>query len=84
MLMGVGYALIVPLVFSRAANDPAVSPGKALAAVSTLGYGGIPIRPPIIGFIAHAASARTAFLFIALLAMMISLFAGALRPPQKG
>lgn len=83
VLMGIGYALVIPLAFSRAANDPVVKPGRAIASVATLGYGGILIGPPILGFIAHATSLRFAFLMIALLAMMISLLAGALRPPAE-
>lgn len=81
-LMGIGYALIIPLAFSRAANDPVVNPGRAIAAVATLGYGGILVGPPILGFIAHATSVRFAFAAIALLALMISALAGALRPPE--
>jgi len=84
VLMGIGYALIIPLAFSRAANDPVVRPGRAIAAVATLGYGGILLGPPILGFIAHATSVRFAFGVIALLAVMISLLAGALRPPAEG
>lgn len=83
LMMGVGYALIIPLAFSRAANDPVVKPGRAIAAVATLGYGGILIGPPILGFVAHATSVRFAFLVVALLALMISGLAGALRPPGK-
>ena len=83
-LMGVGYALVIPLAFSRAANDPVVKPGRAIAAVATLGYGGMLLGPPVLGFVAHATSVRTAFGAIALLAVMISLLAGALRPPAEG
>ncbi|WP_171021580.1 MFS transporter [Parasedimentitalea maritima] len=72
-LMGVGYAMIMPLAFSRAANDPHVSPGAALAAVSTLGYGGLLLGPPVIGFLAEVTSLRVAFLFLAVLAAMIVL-----------
>ncbi|WP_420014081.1 MFS transporter [Tateyamaria sp.] len=45
-LMGVGYAVIMPLAFSRAANDPDLPPGTAIASVSTLGYGGLLLAPP--------------------------------------
>ena len=83
VMMGVGYALVIPLAFSRAANDPVVRPGRAIAAVATLGYGGILMGPPILGFVAHATSVRFAFVVIALLALMISALAGALRPPAK-
>ena len=48
-LMGIGYATIVPMAFSRAAADPGASAGTAIASVATLGYGGILLGPPIIG-----------------------------------
>jgi len=70
-LMGIGYAMIMPLAFSRAANDPHMSPGAALASVSTLGYGGLLLGPPIIGFAAEMTSVRFAFLILAGLAVMI-------------
>ena len=40
-LLGVGYAVVIPLAFSRAANDPHVPPGQAISSVATLGYGGM-------------------------------------------
>lgn len=76
--MGVGYALVAPLVFSRAASDPNVSPGAAVAAVSTLAYGGMLLGPPVIGFIAHVAGLRVSFGLLAVLALAIALLAARL------
>lgn len=81
-LMGIGYAVIMPLAFSRAANDPVLSPGAAIASVSTLGYGGILLGPPLIGFVAEVTSLRTAFLILAFLAVLIVLLAGAVSPKR--
>ncbi|UPH72027.1 MFS transporter [Abyssibius alkaniclasticus] len=78
-LMGLGYATIFPLAFSRAANDPHIGPGAGIASVATLGYGGILLGPPIIGFIADATSLSTAFLVLSVLALAIVLLGGALR-----
>jgi MFS family permease len=78
-LMGVGYALVIPLAFSRAANDPVLKPGAAIASVSTLGYGGILMGPPLLGFVAEISSVRFSFLVLAALALVISLLAGALK-----
>ena len=75
-LMGIGYAIIMPLAFSRAANDPDTSPGAAIASVSTLGYGGMLLGPPLIGFVAHLTSIRAAFLILTFLALLIVLLAG--------
>ena len=82
-LMGLGYAVIMPLAFTGAANDPHVPPGAAIAGVSTLGYGGFLTGPPLIGFIAEATSIRLAFAVLAAFALLIALMAGALRPIQR-
>jgi len=78
-LMGLGYAAIFPLAFTRAANDPDIGPGAGIASVATLGYGGILLGPPIIGFIAEATSLSSAFLVLTLLAVAIVALGGALR-----
>ena len=78
-LMGVGYAVIMPLAFSRAARDPLLPPGTAIASVSTLGYGGLLLGPPLIGFVADATTLRTGFGLLAVLAALIVVLAGAVR-----
>lgn len=78
-LMGTGYAAIWPMAFTRAASDPHVPPGRAIASVATLGYGALLIAPPIIGFIAETLSLRAAFAMIGALALLIILLAGVLR-----
>ncbi|MEL6452964.1 MAG: MFS transporter [Pseudomonadota bacterium] len=80
-LMGVGYAVIMPLAFSRAASDPHLPPGTAIASVATLGYGGLLLGPPLIGFVAHATTLQTGFGILALLAALIVVLAFAVRRP---
>ena len=81
-MMGVGYAVIMPLAFSRAASDPNVPPGQAIASVATLGYGGLLIGPPLIGFLAEMLTLRVAFTALLPLAVFIVLLAGSLRPAE--
>ncbi len=83
VLMGVGYAAIVPLAFSRAANDPEVPAGQGIASVATLGYGAMLMGPPAIGFVAEATSLRVSFLIIAALALVIALTAPVLSRPGR-
>ena len=78
-LMGVGFATVVPLAFSRAANDPDIPPGQAIAATATLGYGGMLIGPPAIGFIAEWTSLSTSFALIAAMSLGTALLAPALK-----
>lgn len=76
--LGIGYALIMPLAFSRAANDPDTPPGVAIASVATLGYGGMLLGPPLIGFTAHFVTLHYAFGILGLLALLIVFTASSL------
>ena len=48
--------------------------------VATLGYGGLLIGPPLIGFLAEMLTLRLAFTALLPLAVAIILLSGALRP----
>lgn len=61
VLVGLGVSCVVPLVFSMAGRSAALSGGAAIAAVSTVGYFGFLMVPPLVGFIAQAANLRWAF-----------------------
>jgi len=67
LLVGFGVSSVVPLVYSAAGRSGTMAPGVALAAVSTIGYFGFLFGPPLIGFIAQAASLRWSLTLIALL-----------------
>tara|TARA_R110002110_G_scaffold154154_9_gene347940 strand:+ start:1152 stop:2291 length:1140 start_codon:yes stop_codon:yes gene_type:complete len=81
-LMGLGYATLFPLAFSRAAADPDISPGRAIASVATLGYGGLLAGPPMIGFLAGFTGLGPALGSLAVFAVMIVAFAGQLTLPR--
>ncbi|WP_136443941.1 MFS transporter [Pacificoceanicola onchidii] len=83
VLMGIGCAAIFPMSYSRAANDPDVPPGQAIASVATLGYGALLLGPPAVGFIAEASSLRVSFLLVAACSVMIVLFASVLKPSSS-
>ena len=77
--LGVGLACVVPLVFVAAAgNDP--HPGPALAAVSTPGYVGFLIGPPLIGGLAEVVGLGTALALLPLLLAGVALLAGRTAP----
>jgi MFS family permease len=67
LLVGIGVSSVIPLVYSAAGKSKTMSPGVALAAVSTIGFLGFLLGPPMIGFIAEASSLRWSFTLIALL-----------------
>ena len=83
-LVGIGYAVIMPLVFSRAANDPDMAPGPAIASVATVAYGGMLLGPPVVGFVAQVAGLKVSFAMLALLALGAVYLAPVLRlSPQR-
>src|SRR5258706_5723329 len=50
-LVGLGFANVVPVLFSAAARVPGVTPAHGIAAVSALGYLGMMAGPPLIGVV---------------------------------
>jgi MFS family permease len=78
-VMGLGYAVLFPLAMSRAACDPHMSRGSALAAVATLGYGAFLFGPPVLGFIGDLLSLQASFAVVTLLTMSVPLLAGSLK-----
>jgi MFS family permease len=79
LFVGAGVSSVVPLVYSAAGRSRVLSPGVALAAVSTIGYLGFLFGPPFIGFIAQASSLRVSLGLIAILGSVIALFASKIK-----
>jgi MFS family permease len=79
-LIGLGVAVVVPLAF--AAGGRAVPhAGQGIAAVATIAYGAGLAAPGAIGGFAELVSLPASFVVVAVLAALVSLGAGALRPP---
>ncbi len=72
-LVGLGLSVIIPIAFSTAGSMEGLAPGVGISMVSTIGYSGFLLGPPIIGFIADWQTLRTGMLFIAFLFVMMSL-----------
>jgi MFS family permease len=70
-LTGFGVATIIPIVYSLAARNKTMSASAALAAVSTLGFTGFLVGPPIIGFVAHQTGLRIALTVVMFLGLVI-------------
>ena len=79
LLTGFGVSSIVPLAYGLAGRSKTMSAGMAIAAVSTVGYLGFLFGPPVIGYIAKAASLRWSFALIALLASFMIFLAGKMK-----
>ena len=72
-LIGVGCANIVPVLFSAVGRQSVMPENAAVPAITTLGYAGILLGPPAIGFIALVTSLPTAFLILAAMLVAVSL-----------
>lgn len=77
--VGAGFATVIPQVFSAAGRVKETSPGLALAAVTTLGYGGFLLGPPLIGFVAEGIGLRGALGLVVLTSMCAVALAAALQ-----
>jgi len=71
LLVGAGVSSVVPMVYSAAGRSKTMSAGVALAAVSTIGFIGFLVGPPVIGFIAGLATLRASFAFIAVMGISV-------------
>ena len=60
-LVGVGLSNVVPIIFSSAGYANPTEPGRGIAAVTTMGYFGFLVGPPLIGFIAEGVSLNGAW-----------------------
>jgi hypothetical protein len=58
--VGVGIATLVPILYNAAARVPGVSRATALAAVSSVGYVGFLVGPPVVGAVASRAGLSAA------------------------
>lgn len=76
LLVGMGVSSVVPLVYGQAGKQKTMSAGVALAAVSTIGFLGFLLGPPLIGFIAEAFGLQWSFTLIAVLGLGTTLLAG--------
>jgi len=57
-LVGIGLANTVPVLFSTAGQMDGIPPSMWVAMVATLGYGGLLLGPPLIGFGGELLSLR--------------------------
>jgi MFS family permease len=72
-MVGFGISSVVPLVYSAAGKSKILSPGTAIATVSSIGFIGFLVGPPLIGIIAGAFDLRIAFVVIAMMGVCVTL-----------
>ncbi len=79
---GLGLSVVFPSTMSAAGEIPGRG-GRAIAAVSTLGYGGFLLGAPMIGLLAHAFPLDKALLSVAAIVLLITLLAPAARERHR-
>ncbi|MFG1602795.1 MFS transporter [Actinoplanes sp. NPDC049265] len=77
-LIGVGIAVVVPLVFAAAGRLDG-PPGRNIAGVAGIAYGSGLIAPGVLGGIGHVWSLTVSFVLVAVLLGAMGAAAGALR-----
>jgi MFS family permease len=73
--LGAGMSGVVPIVFRASGRVPGMAAGVALAAVSSTGYLGFMVGPPIIGGLAELAGLPVALCLLVLLGAVVALLA---------
>jgi hypothetical protein len=77
-LLGVGVAVVVPVVFA-AAGRVGPHPARSIAGVAGVAYGSGLVAPGVMGGIAAGSSLTTSFCMVAVLMAIMLLAAGVLR-----
>ncbi|WP_375435043.1 MFS transporter [uncultured Hymenobacter sp.] len=75
LLVGFGIASVTPLAYSAAGQARTVSPGVALALVSTIGYLGFLLGPPLIGLLGEVFNLRISFALVAVIGAAVGVLA---------
>ena len=83
MLVGLGVSSVVPIAYAMAGKTHKMATGAAIASVSSIGFLGFLLGPPLIGFIAQAFSLRLSFTLIALLGLLMVIISGRLNRLSK-
>lgn len=71
LIVGLGVSSVVPLAYSAASKSRTMPASQALSTVTTIGFFGLLVGPPLIGIIAGASSLRTAFTFLILMGILV-------------
>jgi len=74
-VVGIGVSSVIPIVYSQAGKNGDITPSTALAMVSSIGFLGFLVGPPLIGLLAGLVDLRLSFVFIAIAGLTVALLA---------
>ncbi len=72
-MVGIGLANVVPILFTATGTQDDMPPNLALSSVTTMGYLGLLVGPPMLGFIAHQTSLLASLGFLAILCVIVAI-----------
>jgi predicted MFS family arabinose efflux permease len=75
LLIGLGAANIVPVLFRKAGTQTVMPPALAISAMTTAGYAGVLAGPAAIGFVSRAVGLHNAFWMLTALLCLVPLSA---------
>lgn len=84
MMVGIGVACNVPTVYSVAGQNKKVTPGVALAMVSSISFLGFLMGPPLIGYIAELTSLRYSYGVFAFFGVLMFIMVSKLKVFREG
>jgi predicted MFS family arabinose efflux permease len=73
LVVGAGLALVAPILYNASTRVPGVSRAAAIASVSSVGYAGFLVGPPVIGFVAQGWSLSVAMGLVVVAAAALAL-----------
>jgi hypothetical protein len=71
LICGLGFSILIPVLFREAGRAKKIAPSLGLAMVSTLGYMGFLVGPPSIGFISELFDLKIGFAFVGFLMVLV-------------
>jgi MFS family permease len=83
-LAGLGIGNIAPILFAAGGRLDPIMPARSIAAITTMGYSGFLVGPPVIGVIAGSLGFTYAFLLLACLSIFSAIIAIRLIRPHLG
>lgn len=72
-MVGIGLANVVPILFSATGKQDDMPANLALSSVTTMGYLGLLVGPPLLGFIAQQTSLLVSLLTLATLCSAVAI-----------
>ena len=74
-LVGIGYACVVPILFSAAANVPGISPATGISSIASGGLIGFLFGPSVIGMVSEKVNLAAGLSFVLVLNLVASFVA---------